>query len=65
MAADTTIALTNSDPTRLQVPASVVVPAGQRQVGFAVTGLAASPPAVTITATIGASSQDATITVLP
>jgi hypothetical protein len=65
VAADTTISLTNSAPAVLQVPASAVVPAGQQRVVVPITGLAASPPDATITATLGTSSTNTTVTVLP
>jgi hypothetical protein len=50
-----TVFLTNSDPTRLQVPASVVIPNGQASVTFQVTAidnfLAEGNRTITITAT--------------
>ncbi len=65
VATDTTITLTNSAPAVLQVPASAVVVSGDSSVTVPITGLAASPPNATITATLGASTGTATITVLP
>jgi hypothetical protein len=65
VAADTTVTLTNSAPAVLDVPASAVVPAGEQRALVPIAGLAASPPDATVTATLGASSSTATITVLP
>jgi len=61
---NTTVALTTSDPTVLQVPPSVTVPAGQNQAPIAVTGLVPGGP-VTITATLGGVTVSAQVTVTP
>ncbi|MGH7261342.1 MAG: hypothetical protein ACREI9_11775, partial [Nitrospiraceae bacterium] len=61
---DTTVALTNSDPTVLQVPPSVTVPAGQTSAPITVTGLIPGGP-VTVTATLGGVTVSATVTVTP
>ena len=61
---NTTIALTNSNATVLQVPASVTVPAGQTSAPIIVTGLVPGGP-VTISATLGGVTVSATVTVTP
>jgi RHS repeat-associated protein len=62
--ADTTVALTTSDPAVLQVPASVTVPAGQAGAPIPVTGLVPGGP-VTISATLGGVTVSAQVTVTP
>ncbi len=61
-----TIALSPDDPAAI-VPPSVFVPAGKRKVKFEVRGADSVPATttVTVTATFGADSGDATITVIP
>ncbi len=63
--ADTTVTLTNSAPEVLFVPASAIIPSGGRSVSIPITGLAASPPAATVTVTVGATSRTVTIEVQP
>ncbi len=59
--ADTTVPLTNSAPTIIDVPVSVTVPAGQTTVDIPVTGLLEGN--ATVTASLNSSSATATVTV--
>jgi hypothetical protein len=61
-----TVMLSSSNPAVASVPASVVVPAGDDAVAFAISTTAVSAPVpVTITAISGAMRQTATLTVVP
>lgn len=62
-AADTAIALAASNPSVLQVPASVAVPQGATSATFAASGLAAGNS--TITATANGTSQSSSVHVSP
>jgi hypothetical protein len=63
VSADTTITLTQTDPTALSIPASAVVPAGESQVQVDVMGLAMLP--TTVTATLGGVSGMSLVTPVP
>jgi hypothetical protein len=65
VAADRTLTLTNSDPDRVQVPASAVIRAGESSVTVPILGLAATASDATITVTLGDSSESTTVTVVP
>src|SRR5580693_4903670 len=63
---NTTVALTSSDPKTATVPASVVVPSGQLSAMFTISTLTVtSSRTIVITATSGAASQSAALTVNP
>lgn len=59
--ANTTVSLSSSKPGVAEVPASVLIPAGQKSAGFIVSGLAVGD--ATITATLGSSTATAEVTV--
>jgi cytosine/adenosine deaminase-related metal-dependent hydrolase len=60
-----TVQLANSNPTRLQAPASVAIPGGAREGRFEVVGLEVGPNPVILTATLdGGAGQVARVTVV-
>jgi hypothetical protein len=59
-----TVSLSSSDPSALQVPASVSIPAGADNAEFSyTTGAVASGTSVTLTATLGTSSLQAAVVI--
>ncbi|MFA6959032.1 MAG: fibronectin type III domain-containing protein [Thermoanaerobaculia bacterium] len=58
---NTSVTLSSSKPTVAEVPATVVIPAGQKSAGFNVAGLAVG--SATITATLGDSTATAEVDV--
>ncbi len=62
-ATDTVVTLASSDPNSMTVPATVTVPAGQLNVAVVPTGVAQAA-SVTITATLGTSTQTTAVRVL-
>jgi hypothetical protein len=56
------VSLASSDPTRVSVPASVLVPSGQSSATFSAATSASATGSVTVTATYGSVTESATLT---
>jgi len=61
----TSVTLTNSNPTALAIPVSVVVNSGMSTATFyATAAVITSPQSATVTATLGSSSQSVSLTII-